>query len=77
MTGRNQDAIKRTTAGFLKLLYPDRTPDSLARDEIMPIVDIAVEMRKRVTDQLAVMSPAEFKDVTYAFRVKESQKVSG
>jgi ATP-dependent Lon protease len=72
MTGRNQDAIKRTAAGFLKLLYPDRTPGRLRREEIWPIIEIAVEMRKRVTDQLGVISPAEFKEVAYTCRVKES-----
>jgi ATP-dependent Lon protease len=71
MTGRNQDAIKRMAAGLLKLLYPDRAPDALRRDEIAPIIEIAVEMRKRVTDQLGIISPAEFKEVAYTFRVKE------
>jgi Lon-like protease BrxL-like, ATPase domain len=68
----NQDAIKRTAAGFLKLLYPDRTPGTLSREEIWPIIEIAVEMRKRVTDQLGVISPAEFKEVVYTCRVRES-----
>ncbi len=45
MTGRNQDAIKKTTAGLLKLLHPHRTPDDLTEQEIAPIVEIAVEMR--------------------------------
>src|SRR6266446_3768661 len=29
MTGRNQDAIKKTTAGLLKLIFPHRTSDTL------------------------------------------------
>lgn len=71
MTGRNQDAVKRTTAGFLKLLYPNRAPDTLTADELTPLIELALEMRKRVTDQLAVMSPAEFRDVEFAYRVKQ------
>jgi len=67
MTGRNQDAVKKTTAGLLKLLHPHRTPETLSRDEIAPLLDIAVEMRKRVTDQLAVILPSEFSSVEYAF----------
>jgi ATP-dependent Lon protease len=65
MTGRNQDAIKKTVAGLLKLIYPHRTPESMTRDEIVPLMDFAVEMRKRVIDQLAVMKPEEFRGVDF------------
>lgn len=65
MTGRNQDAIKKTAAGLLKLLCPHRTPDDLKLEEIRGAVEMAVEMRKRVTDQLAVMLPGEFASVTF------------
>lgn len=72
MTGRNQDAIKKTTAGLLKLLFPHRTPDTLQANEIAPLVEVAVEMRKRVTDQLAVILPMEFADVEYGFQLTAS-----
>lgn len=71
MTGRNQDAIKKTTAGLLKLLHPHRSPDSVTREELVPLLEIAVEMRKRVTDQLARMLPAEFAHIEYGFKVRE------
>ena len=70
MTGRNQDAIKKTTAGLLKLLYPHRTPDTIARQEMIPMLEMAVEMRKRVTDQLAKILPAEFTGIQYGFEMK-------
>jgi ATP-dependent Lon protease len=70
MTGRNQDAIKKTSAGLLKLLHPHRTPETLTRQEIEPIIAAALEMRKRVTDQLAIMLPAEFGSVDYRFEIK-------
>ncbi len=60
MTGRNQDAIKATTAGLLKLIYPHRTPDTLERNELKFCLDIAIEMRKRVIDQLRIIAPKEF-----------------
>jgi ATP-dependent Lon protease len=68
MTGRNQDAIKKTVAGLLKLQYPHRSPENLMREEIGPLVEVAVEMRKRVTDQLAKMLPAEFGAIDYSYR---------
>jgi ATP-dependent Lon protease len=63
MTGRNQDAITKTTAGLLKLLHPHRTPETLLPSELAPCLDIAVECRQRVLDQLKVMAPAEFSGV--------------
>jgi ATP-dependent Lon protease len=73
MTGRNQDAVKKAAAGLLKLLHPHRSPDTIVRDELVPLLDVAVEMRKRVTDQLAKILPAEFTGVEYGYRVKERQ----
>jgi ATP-dependent Lon protease len=71
MTGRNQDAIKKTTAGLLKLLHPHCTPEDITQDELVPLLEVAIEMRKRVTDQLAKMLPAEFGSVDYGFKVRQ------
>ena len=70
MTGRNQDSIKKTAAGLLKLLHPHRTPDDLTEREIAPIVEVAVEMRKRTTDQLAVVLPTEFSRIDYSYKLR-------
>jgi ATP-dependent Lon protease len=72
MTGRNQDAIKKTSAGLLKLLHPHRTPETLTHEEIEPVLRVALEMRKRVTDQLAIMLPAEFGSVDYRFSMLQA-----
>ncbi|MCG2658874.1 MAG: BREX system Lon protease-like protein BrxL [Kiritimatiellae bacterium] len=66
MTSRNQDAIKKTTAGMLKLLYPNMTADQVDADKVRALVAFAAEMRKRVVDQLAVMKPEEFGGVSFA-----------
>lgn len=71
MTGRNQDAVKKTAAGLLKLLHPHRSPETLSHDEIAPLVEVGVEMRKRVTDQLAVILPSEFSAVDYRYSLAE------
>ncbi len=70
-TGRNQDAVKKTAAGLLKLLYPHRrVPESVTPNELKWVLDLAVEMRMRVTDQLAVILPTEFTQVVYSFRLR-------
>jgi ATP-dependent Lon protease len=71
MTGRNQDAVKKTVAGLLKLLYPHhREPGETEPRELEPIVSLAIEMRKRVTDQLAVILPTEFNAVHFDFEIQ-------
>src|SRR5262245_40522169 len=72
MTGRNQDAVKKTSAGLLKLLHPHRTPETLTHEEIEPVLRVALELRKRVTDQLAVVLPAEFGSVDYRFSMMQA-----
>ena len=62
-------SIKKTAAGLLKLLHPHRTVDTVSENEIAPLVELAVEMRKRTTDQLAVVLPAEFSNVDFTFRM--------
>jgi len=66
-TGRNQDAIKKTTAGLLKLIYPHRTVQTLTDDEFERCFELAVECRRRVVDQLATMQPSEFRHIEWAF----------
>ena len=69
MTGRNQDAIKKVSSGMLKLLRPDATPEELNGTLAKQVIDFAIEMRKRVTDQLAAMKPQEFSQVAYDYRL--------
>ncbi|MGO9916581.1 MAG: BREX system Lon protease-like protein BrxL [Isosphaeraceae bacterium] len=70
VTGRNQDAVKKTVAGMLKLLHPHRAHGELTEREIGPLVGFAIEMRLRTTDQLAKMLPAEFSQVDYTFKLR-------
>jgi len=47
------------------LLNPHAHAESLPPDTIRPLIEFAIEMRKRVTDQLAIMKSEEFGDVVY------------
>ena len=69
MTGRNQDAIRKTAAGLLKLLYPHRTPENIEPEELQFCLELAVEMRRRVTDQLRVIAPKEFTHAAFTFHM--------
>ncbi len=60
MTGRNQDAVRKITAGLLKLIHPQRTDETLTAQELDSCLSLAIECRERVLAQLAVMAPGEF-----------------
>ena len=67
MSQRAQDAIKKTAAGLLKLIYPHRTPDNVDPEELKFCLDLAVEMRQRVVDQLKALAPKEFHQIRLSF----------
>ena len=60
LTSRNQNAIRKTAAGLLKLAYPHRDALSLQVHELEYCINLAVDTRQRVVDQLSRMSPDEF-----------------
>jgi ATP-dependent Lon protease len=70
ITGRNQDAIRKVGAGLLKLIHPNRTTEDLQPEELKLCIDLAIECRERVLDQLSIMAPGEFMDnkLTVAMR---------
>jgi len=72
ITGRNQDAIKKTTAGLLKLIFPHRTAEDLETGELEACLYLATECRRRVVDQLAVMSKEEFANATFEWTLREA-----
>ena len=61
LTGRNQDAIKKTTAGLLKLIFQHRTPETIELDELKLCLNLAIECRQMIIDQLAIIAAGEFK----------------
>jgi predicted ATP-dependent Lon-type protease len=52
-----------------KVLHPHRSADDLTAGEMTPLIEFAVEMRKRTTDQLANLLPSEFSQVEYTYRL--------
>ena len=74
LTGRNEDAIRKTAAGLLKLIFPHRTTDDLTEEELRPCLDLGIECRARVVDQLAVLAPMEFKPAAFEVRVRPDSR---
>ncbi len=67
--GRDQKAVRKTVSGLLKLLHPD---GEATREEMEEYVAYAMEMRRRVKEQLKKMGGLEYWDTSFSFLDRES-----
>jgi len=70
MSQRNQRSLVRIGSGLLKLMFPHRTTETVEQHELKTVLDIAVDLRQRVVDQLAIISPNEFGGVKLDYQIK-------
>lgn len=61
---RDTIAVRRTVDGLLKLLYPD---GEFSKADLEEILQIALEMRRRVKEQLKKLGGMEFYDVNFSY----------
>ena len=56
-TIRDENAVRKLASGLIKLLFPNR---EFNNDELRQVLNLAVEMRQYIVDELSEMSPVEF-----------------
>ena len=61
---RDTIAVKRTVSGLLKLLYPDEKYD---KEAVRRCLEYALEVRRRVKEQLKKIGGMEFYDVHFSY----------
>lgn len=61
---RDTIAVRKMVGGYIKLLYPD---GEYTKEEIEEILQIALEMRRRVKEQLKKLGGMEFYDVNFSY----------
>lgn len=61
---RDTIAVRRMVGGFIKLLYPD---GEYTKEELEEILILALEMRRRVKEQLKKLGGMEFYDVNFSY----------
>ena len=61
---RDTIAVRRMVGGFIKLLYPD---GNYTKEELEEILVLALEMRRRVKEQLKKLGGMEFYDVNFSY----------
>jgi len=70
-TSRNQDSVQKTICGLVKLIFPHRDVDSINRDELEMCVELAIEARQIVQNQMAIISPGEYQSRPIHARIRE------
>lgn len=66
---RDTIAVRKTVSGLVKLLYPN---EDYTKEELEEILRIALEMRRRVKEQLKKIGGMEFYDVNFSYIDNES-----
>lgn len=61
---RDVIAVRKTISGFTKLLYPN---SEYSKDDIAEIITIALELRRRVKEQMKKIGGMEFYDVNFSY----------
>ncbi len=68
--GRDAKAVRKTVSGLIKLLHPD---GNVTKDELQEYVEFALEMRRRVKEQLKKMGGLEYWDVSFSYIDRDSR----
>lgn len=64
LNARDVKAVRKTVSGLVKLLYPD---GEVARDELAELLDLALEGRRRVKEQLKKMGSFEYYQTSFSY----------
>lgn len=70
LSGRDAKAVRKTVSGLVKLLHPD---GEVTKDEIGEYVEFAMEMRRRVKEQLKKMGGLEYWDVNFSYTDRDTR----
>ncbi len=68
---RDAKSVRKIISGFVKLLHPDGNYD---KEDICEYLVIALEMRRRVKEQLKRIGGMEFWDTNFSYIEKETQE---
>ena len=66
---RDTIAVRRMVDGYLKLMYPD---GEFTKEQLEEVLKLALEMRRRVKEQLKKLGGMEFYDVNFSYIDQET-----
>lgn len=69
LNARDVKAVRKTVSGLVKLLYPH---GEMLREEVADLLDLALEGRRRVKEQLKKMGSFEYHQTSFSYSDKET-----
>ena len=64
LNARDVKAVRKTVSGLIKLIYPD---GEVSREDMAELVDLALEGRRRVKEQLKKMGAFEYHQTSFSY----------
>src|SRR6266581_1377353 len=64
LNARDVKAVRKTVSGLVKLIYPD---GEVSREDMAELVDLALEGRRRVKEQLKKMGSFEYHQTSFSY----------
>lgn len=71
LQARDVKAVRKTVAGFIKLLHPH---GEFTKEELREYLELAMECRRRVKEQLKKMLPGEYAKTSFSYIDQESRE---
>lgn len=71
LNARDVKAVRKTVSGLVKLIYPD---GQVAREEMAELLDLALEGRRRVKEQLKKMGSFEYHQTSFSYIDAETRE---
>ncbi|MFQ5794764.1 MAG: protease Lon-related BREX system protein BrxL [Candidatus Bipolaricaulia bacterium] len=71
LNARDVKAVRKTVAGLIKLIYPH---SEVSKDEMAEIVELALEGRRRVKEQLKKMGSFEYHQTSFSYVDSETRE---
>jgi len=68
---RDRDAVRKTVSGLIKLIHPD---GNFTKEDLEECLTIALEMRRRVKEQLKKMRSVEYWNTEFSYRDLETSR---
>lgn len=68
---RDSKPIKKTVSGFIKLFHPD---GEYTKEDVRSYLELAIEMRRRIKEQLKKIGGIEFWDTNFSYIDKDTQE---
>src|SRR5712671_1890079 len=69
LNARDRKAVRKTVSGLMKILYPN---GQVTRDELGELLELALEGRRRVKEQLKKMGSFEYYQTSFSYTLQET-----